>query len=1354
MPPIDEQTPAWAKLMYSENPNVLTVEKWYKDFYKLNDFQKNTHTQNYKFWTKLLTQNHWMDSNGFIKIPTLKEAQKETAKWKAQRESANINRQSANSVWEPVGPFETWENGQWISKQANIYTIDQSISNPNVVYCGTETGGVFKSSNKGQSWVSIGEGLDIGGVGTIKVHPNNSDFVLLGQGNNLYRSADGGGNWTSVLSQSSLEPRDILFIPASNGDPEIILVASRQGVIRSIDEGNTWNFISNAQCWDIDVKPNDDNTVYLLQTNNAAQHIRFYRSTNKGLSFSEINNGWFAGSSANVDNSTRGARLAVTPANPNYIYVALLGIDVSYEQDNNWIGVYKSTDGGSSWTLPAGDPGGPYSASHICLSSFHPTFDWGGNYDQGYYDLGIAASPTNAEEIMVGCLNLWKSADGGTTYTGIGGYQPGISGYSHPDIQEIEINGSDVWVATDGGVDLYASDLSSKVSLNNGINASEYWGFDSGWNDDVLVGGRYHNGNVVLYQNYPLGKSLNLGGAESATGYVNQGQNKKVYHSDIGGKLIPNTLDGSITNIGNFSMYPNQSVANENKGEIESDPRYYNHLYLTSDNGLFKSTDGGITFSILHIFGTNVDHETKGIEISRSNPEVIYVVQRVSGAAKVWKTINGGMNWNEIPLPTTSTSGGLFISLSPANENELYLGVSNGGNSTEKIYKTIDGGDTWSNLTTTTLDGHYTEQIMVQGGTDGGIYFATNKGVFYRNNSHVDWQLFSTGLPLRFKAMTIKPFYKEDKIRIATYNRGIYSAEYFEPSAPIAQPTVDKNIVNCARDTLYFEDYSMLNHDGASWQWSISPAPAFINATNIRNPKVVLSENGNYDVSLTVMNGLGQSNSKTIPNMISLQNECAVDTIPGKTIKMVAESDYFLATDVNLTNITHFTVSGWWKPDGGQDGFAALFSSGDWCAHCDYTEGLIVDYFGSRLWYKWPGNVDNWGSNSGMFIPIGEWSYVAMVIEPTGATLYLNEQKYEHNIPLSPADIQAFYVGRGHYNNTFRGEIDEVAVWNRALSEDEIYQLRHLTKENITTIDSNLIAYYQFNKLINNSILDHSKSFHGSLISGAVLEESSAPIGTGKSHLQVIDSGGEKTFNETDVKLYFPNSSTYPNGKVVVTKLNVPPDTEATVGPVPAERYWVINNYGTNNTFTTLDSIRFENLTLYSLAESSAYNLHTRGENAFGNTWSSNSNTGDMLTETSLTFATGNGINQFGQYAIHAESLACLNVVNSNDSGTGSLRAAINCAKPGQRIFFSPSLTKDPIQLTSTPLIIEKNISIYGLGINQTIIDGSQLSHAFEISSLSIVSLNDLRIISGQNTNAGGILNLGVLELKGVFVEK
>lgn len=1226
VPLIDQNTPDWAKQMYSDSVNVFEVDRLYKAYYQAFDFQKNIHTQNYKHWRRILDQQHYLKPDGSIVIPTEKEIQQLLKNYRNQLQDAK----NSMANWEPLGPFDTkTEGGQMsVSWQANIYAFDQSISNPNILYCGTETGGVFKSMDKGLSWFSIGDDLILGGIGSIKVSPVNPDIVFLGQGNNVYQSLDGGATWAIVYSQSGVSITDISINPAN---PEVILLAGSGGLFRSANGGINWNQLYNQRCWDIEIKPDDPNVIYVLKTNPSRKVCEFFKSEDMGATFSIREMGWYNPNPGQANQSDGGARMTVTPADPNRIYCALLGNEVSYEHDVNWVGVYRSDDAGESWTLPTGEPGGPYTSSHWCLSSFSPTFAWGGNYDQGYYNLGIAASHTNPNEYLLGCLNFFKTNNGGASYQHWGGYGGG-PGYQHPDIQDIDILGTDVWVCSDGGINYYSNDFSQHESRVNGINSSEFWGFGSGWNEDVLVGGRYHNGNTSFYENYPYGDFLRLGGAESPTGYVNQGMNRRVYFDDIGGRLIPSSFEGMITSVPDLSLYPSQAYINENKSEIEVDPRCYNHLYLGNENKLYKSEDGGQRFEVLGTFGTNVNHRVVGIEVSRSNPAVIYVAQRRSGQSALWKTQDGGNNWQQLTLPAIGSSGGgIFISLNPLDKNELWIAYSNGGNNTNKVFTTTDGGVSWSNISSAMLNGHFVEDISVQGGTNGGIYLATNLSVFYRDHDLSDWELFNQGAPQKLATLNIRPFYRDGKIRVATFNRGIWESNFYGPSTPIIQLSVDKRTSFCVRDTFHFRDYSILNHEGASWNWSF-PGALWVDGADTYQPKVVYGSPGVYDVTLEV-NANGTIYSKTETAMIEVIDECSPEIYPGNALELMSPNgnDYAVTEALNLNSNT-VTFSAWIKRNGDQNPWAGLL----------FTRGgstTVGFNFGenNELRYHW--NDSQWGWNSGQIVPDQEWTHVALVVEPNRATIYLNGIGVVNNANHIPELFEgAFLIGRdpNFDSRQFRGLIDEVCIWNKALSEAEIRATMHLTK--VPENEPDLVLYYQFNRP-EGVITDRIGNLHANATGNAQRQISTGPFGGGTSQEMVIANSGFNDFLEADLDLTFPNNGTYPNGEVVVSHLVIDPDQQPGEDNLENAGYWIVNNYGSNLSFSELEQITFKGLSGITIDGSKTYKLYRRPFNADGDSWSPALDQADILSENAITFDEGNGITRFGQFALLSSSL-------------------------------------------------------------------------------------------------------------------
>ncbi|MEZ4951323.1 MAG: hypothetical protein R2784_18340 [Saprospiraceae bacterium] len=506
-----ENVPEWAKMMYEENPNVWLVEKAYLAYYKEHPFEKTIHTQFYKKWRRVVEP--YVQQDGFLKYPTIAEKNNELKAYEDLLRKNQTVQEKITQPWKALGPFETFSTGNnqtRVSWQTNVYCLDVFEANPSILYAGTEAGGLFKTIDKGENWFSVSESAPFKTVRTVKVKPDNDQVVLVGTRDEVYQTLDGGISWTVILQENQLEVNSFVF---DETNPDIILVAGRKGVDRSDDGGQTWTRTFNSFVYDLIPSSDGGNRLFLLGDNGPASN--FYISDDQGQSFELRNQGWYV-PSGNESNS-QGGRIAVSKADPNRVYVILIGQDK--EGDNGFIGVYKSEDYGNSWTLPNGPAGGPYTfPGHPNLASINPN---GTGFHQGYYNLAIEASDVNEDELLVGCLNLWRSRDGAASFEPVGGYQGSVS-WIHPDQQDMEIVDGDMWLVNDGGINLSHDLFETHTAKTKGINGADFWGFGSAWNEDLLVGGRYHNGNTAFRPSFPEGQSLRLGGGEAPTGYVNR----------------------------------------------------------------------------------------------------------------------------------------------------------------------------------------------------------------------------------------------------------------------------------------------------------------------------------------------------------------------------------------------------------------------------------------------------------------------------------------------------------------------------------------------------------------------------------------------------------------------------------------------------------------------------------------------------------------------------------------------------------------------------------------------------------------------------------------------------------------
>ncbi|HJW31431.1 MAG TPA: PKD domain-containing protein, partial [Saprospiraceae bacterium] len=212
-----------------------------------------------------------------------------------------------------------------------------------------------------------------------------------------------------------------------------------------------------------------------------------------------------------------------------------------------------------------------------------------------------------------------------------------------------------------------------------------------------------------------------------------------------------------------------------------------------------------------------------------------------------------------------------------------------------KIFTSHDGGANWDNLTTPALNGEHITYIMAQGGTDGGLYLGTFRTIWFKDDHTTEWVPYNEGLPAQIATCILRPFYRDNKIRIGAYGKSIWEAPLAIPSRPVAQPMANKLETTCPNDTIRFDDYSILDHAGATWQWQFPGGEP--STSTLRNPKVVYHESGEFDVTLTVTNALGSS-TKTVSKMINVL-QATINPIP---------------PEIDFSNEDNFTIN---NPDGG-----------------------------------------------------------------------------------------------------------------------------------------------------------------------------------------------------------------------------------------------------------------------------------------------------------------------------------------------------------------------------------------------------------------------------------------------------
>lgn len=1203
--PLEDNAPSWAALMYKgeDQINVYALDSTLEQYYKARPFVKDNYFRAYKRWRKSVASFVMEDGRVDFKAMAASESQQINPVALSKG-----NNRLAASTWAVIGPMNTFEAegssdlAKEVPWQVNIYAFDVAPTNESILYAGTETGGIFKTTDKGKTWTFISKDLARSSIQGISVSSSDPDLVLVSKGSSLLKTSDGGVTWTQLRSFAGLDVNEVKFNPSN---PNIIYVATSDGLYRSVDQGVIWARVLTGTVFDIEFDADHVDSVYVCVQETSSKSLQFHRSADGGNTFTPV--------TAGLDGFVcAGARMAVSKSNANVLYIVSLNGTAGGQPY-----LFKSKDGGATWnTVATGS-----------------STNWGMNHGQGYYDLDIEVSPSDENIVFTGTTTLFKSTDGGVTHTAIGGYAGPFR--IHPDVQCIKIRGNYTWVATDGGFTYstdYFTEIANAHSSNNGIFASDFWGFDQGWNEDLMVGGRYHNGNTALYQNYPVGNSVRLGGAEDATGVVMLPADKLAAFRDIGPRTIPGTIGGQSVRGPAFSMYPNQEGYGAYNGEVVYHPQYYNTIFLTKDNQLWKSVDAGVSYTALHDFA----EKTWRIEIPRSNPSAIYV----STSGGIYKSSDNGSTFAKLSLPKAYQYFRTDLAVNPENENELVILVSN------DIYKTTDSGASWTKLTTAALAGRTFNSLIWHPGTNGGIYLTgvqPGASVYYRDNDLTDWTNYSDGLPFGFSPGFTRPFFKKSKLRLAG-NLGVWEAPLISNARPIAGPWVSQQSVRICEGPIQFNSYSVADDKDLTYQWSFptgSPSSA-----NVRNPEVLFTTPGEHLATLTVSNAYG-SDTKTI-SIIARQTACEPDTLAGKSLDLTDPDNYVsIAPMPSLGNANNsVTFMAWVKPKGIQKDYSGII------VQDDSRTGLFFNEGNNSLGYMW--NNHGYWERSGLVLPADKWSHIAMVMNGTECILYVNGVSHRFTNSGSYAKIdftnRSWDLGTDRKNSGVGSrnanfQIEELRFYNAVLSRDQIREKMHIIPRDVTQ-EQALIGYYQFNQYDPESrtlvpTFGEGKSIS---LSPSFFTNSTAPIATGTSfRISSVSNAGLFDFTGTGLKLEFSAGQSYPNGELLVSRLDGYPNVLPGTGNY-YKQYWVVRNYGANQNFGPLNQMKFSGAWL-GQHEASSLTLFKRGSNEDLGNWESVCNGASSNADT-LNFGSGCNITSFSQFVIESQKPLPLRLIS------------------------------------------------------------------------------------------------------------
>lgn len=826
----DEST-NWVKKLTTPGSNFYDIQKSFNEYWKDKTVTPGSGYKVFKRWEAFVEPRVYPTGDLSLISTTWANYESYLSTTAAMNGGAkgNGNNMIASTTWTAMGPFGAMSGSvAGVPRKAGRYNaITFHPSAANTFWCAAPAGGLWKTTNNGSSWSTTTDYLSVIGCSDLAIDPANTNNMYLATGDGdagdtycigVLKSIDGGNTWSAtglvftVNQQRTM--RRLIINPANS---QILIAATNVGIYRTTDGGANWTQINNFDTYDLEFKPGDPNTVY------ASTDLAFYQSTNGGASFTQISNG------IPTTGSTR-LGIAVTTNDPNYVYV------LRSNTSNGFGGLYRSTNSGTAFTLMSSTP-------DVLANSCAGTSGIG----QGWYDLAIAASPLDKNEVVVGGVNHWRSTNGGANWTNIGCWNSTTATYVHADVHDLEYTSAGVlYTANDGGIYQYTGTSWTDITAPANI-AQMYKIGCSALSPNLWITGHQDNGtNIFVSGTY----SASLAG-DGMDCFIDRTNDNNMFGSQFNGQFNKSTNGGSTWAPCTTGMTGGAIWV----APWKQDPVTANTLYAGRVQ-MFKSTNLGTSWSQSgSLPGINTNAGVIEFAIAPSNNQVIYVLHGTPG---IYKSTDGGATWTNVtgtvPVGTAYPTN---VCISSTNPNMVWVTLS-GYSSGNKVFQSTNGGTTWTNYSTG-LPNLPANCIMYEPGSADRVYAGMDVGVYFRDNTMTSWAPYNVGLPnTPINDLEISPA-NATKLRAATYGRGVYQVDVVNNTLPpVSNFTVATSAI-CSGQTVQLNDLSIFSP--TSWSWSVTPITATITTQTSQNPTIVFGAAGVYTVSMIATNGNGPGNT-------------------------------------------------------------------------------------------------------------------------------------------------------------------------------------------------------------------------------------------------------------------------------------------------------------------------------------------------------------------------------------------------------------------------------------------------------------------------------------------------------------
>jgi photosystem II stability/assembly factor-like uncharacterized protein len=634
---------------------------------------------------------------------------------------------------------------------------------------GVASGGLFRTTDNGLSWIPITDGkVPLGSTGCVAVADSDPNVIYLGTGSDgvrsnvstgrgMYKSVDGGQTWKFIGLYNAGQIGAVRIHPTN---PNIVWVSAvgdifkpnnERGVFKTTDGGETWRkvlYVSDGVgAMDVELQPGNPDVVYAWMSRlerkpwtiiSGSRDGGFYKSTDGGERFTKITTG--------LPTELIGkANLAVTAARPDRIYALI--------EAKPGGGLYVSDNGGQSWTLTNSQ------ASLI---------------QRPFYYTTLGADPSNADVVYAGAEGFFKSVDGGKTFS--------VFRTPHGDNHDIWINPKDSQImiqANDGGANV-STDGGRTWSTQMNQPTAEIYGV---WMDDQypykLYGAQQDNTTLIISSQADPSSTADWRtgpGCETGPIIPHPANPEIVYGSCKGQYGVMNLKTGQEKSywIGGQSLYGNpasdliyrmQRVSPMATSPHDKDVLYYGSQYVhrTRDKGVtWETISPDLTAHPECCQGASGEPVTRDVTGEEFYSTLYAIAESPLEKGVIWTgandgpfyvTRNNGKSWTNV-TPKDLPSGGRvqFIDPSTHRKGSAYFAVYRWllGDYEPYIYRTDDYGKSWTRLTNgkNGIPADWPTRVVREDpDREGLLYAGTEFGMFISFDNGGHWQSFQLNLP-------------------------------------------------------------------------------------------------------------------------------------------------------------------------------------------------------------------------------------------------------------------------------------------------------------------------------------------------------------------------------------------------------------------------------------------------------------------------------------------------------------------------------------------------------------------------------------------------------------------------------